>query len=56
MPSIIDEFDLSLRLASWIILSGSIIMTAGLMPIGRIADLLTGNFFTFFLYLFHYWG
>ena len=45
MPSIIDEFDLSLRLASWIILSASIIMTAGLMPIGRIADLLSRKFF-----------
>ena len=45
MPSIIDEFDLSLRLASWIILSASIVMTAGLMPIGRIADLLSRKFF-----------
>ena len=51
MPSIIDEFDLSLRLASWIILSASIIMTAGLMPIGRIADLLQEIFLhSFFIY------
>ena len=27
MPSIIDEFDLSLRLASWIILSAAIIFS-----------------------------
>lgn len=45
IPSISDEFDLSLRLASWIILSASIIMTAFLMPIGRIADLVSRKLF-----------
>ncbi len=48
MPAIIDEFDLTLRLASWIILSASIVMTALLMPIGRIADLVSRKFFYIF--------
>ena len=45
IPAMADEFDLSLKLASWIILSSSIVMTAFLMPIGRIADLLDRKFF-----------
>ena len=48
MPAIIDEFDLSLRVASWIILSASIVMTALLMPIGRIADLISRKLFYIF--------
>ena len=45
IPAMADEFDLSLKLASWIILSSSIVMTAFLMPIGRIADFLSRKFF-----------
>jgi MFS family permease len=45
IPSIADEFDLSLKPASWIILSSSIVMTAFLMPIGRVADLINRKFF-----------
>ncbi len=56
MPSIIDEFDLSLRLASWIILSASIVMTAFLMPIGRIADLVGRKFFYIFSLLIALFG
>ena len=48
MPAIIDEFDLSLKLASWIILSASIVMTALLMPIGRLADLINRKTFYIF--------
>ena len=55
ISSMSDEFDLNLRLASWIILSSSIIMTAFLLPIGNLADLLNRKFFymiSLVIYLF----
>ena len=48
IPSITDEFDLSLKVASWIILSASIISTALLMPIGRFADFMSRKLFYIF--------
>ena len=48
IPSITDEFDLSLKVASWIILSASIISTALLMPIGRFADFISRKLFYIF--------
>ena len=55
ISSMSDEFDLNLRLTSWIILSSSIIMTAFLLPIGNLADLLNRKFFyiiSLIIYLF----
>ncbi len=39
LPSIAREFDLTLRVVSWVAIGGSLTITAFLLPLGRLADI-----------------
>ncbi len=39
LPSIAREFDLTLRVVSWVAIAGSLTITAVLLPLGRLADI-----------------
>ena len=39
LPSIADDFSLSLRVVSWVALSASLTISAALLPLGRLADI-----------------